>query len=126
MLTRLVLCLAALVPLSALAPLPALAEEFQPVTAEAAFLALVEGRQLRIGLLGLGLQIGSGGQITGRAAGQDITGTWVWQDGFFCREMAWGSNAIPYDCQLVEVKGSNEIRFTVDRGAGDDATFVIR
>ena len=61
-----------------------------------------------------------------RAAGQDITGTWVWQDGFFCREMAWGSNAIPYDCQLVEVKGSNEIRFTVDRGAGDDATFVIR
>ena len=65
------------------------------------------------------------GRIDGSAVGWDITGTWQWQDGYFCREMAWGGDPIPYNCQLVEVEGDDRIRFTVDRGAGRSAAFSL-
>jgi len=39
--------------------------------------------------------------------------------------MDWGGYPIDYNCQLVEVRGG-AMRFTVDRGAGDSATFNLR
>jgi hypothetical protein len=109
-----------------LAPLPAAANEFQPVTDQSEFLSILEGRELRLGLFGLSLQVTPDGRIDGRALGDDITGTWAWQDGFFCREMDWGGTEIPYNCQLVEVQGDAVMRFTVDQGAGDSAEFNLR
>lgn len=104
----------------------AVAQEFVPVMDEAEFVELVEGRELSLGLLGVTLQVLPDGLIDGRAAGWDLTGTWNWQDGFFCREMDWSGTEIPYNCQLVEVQGSEQIRFTVDQGAGRAATLRIR
>jgi hypothetical protein len=105
---------------------PALAQEFVPVSDEASFLTLMEGRELRLGVVALALSVNPDGTITGSAAGFDVTGTWAWQDGFFCRQMDWGGTEIPYNCQLVEVKGDNVVRFTVDQGAGDAAEFNLR
>ena len=92
---------------------------------QATFLSLVDGKLLRNRLYGVRLNVFGNGQIQGEAVGWGITGTWSWQDGYFCREMNWGGDTIPYNCQLVEIRG-NSIRFTVDRGAGDSAAFRIQ
>ena len=113
---------AALVGLSGL---PAFAE-FVPVSDKSAFLAILEGRELRLGVFQIAIQITPDGQINGSALGWDMAGTWAWEDGYFCREIDWSGKAIPYNCQLVEVDGTEKMRFTVDRGAGDEATFNLR
>lgn len=106
-------------------PKAAAAQEFRAVTDQSEFLALVSGKSLTNRLYNLTLAVAPTGQIEGSAMGWDITGTWAWQDGYFCREMAWGGDPIPYNCQLVEVAGA-DLRFTTDQGAGDSASFRLR
>ena len=114
------------IALAALTVLPAHATDFAKVTDKSEFLKLVEGRNLRIGLYNLTLQLRSDGSIAGSALGWNITGSWDWKDGYFCREMDWSGTAIGYNCQLVEARGAEKLRFTVDKGAGDSASFDIR
>lgn len=99
--------------------------EFRPVSDRPEFLQLMGGRDLTNRLYNLTIAVAPSGQITGNAMGWDITGSWDWRGGFFCREMAWGGDEIPYNCQLVEVDG-DQMRFTVDQGAGDSASFRLR
>jgi hypothetical protein len=40
--------------------------------------------------------------------------------------MSWGRDSIGYNCQMVEVRGGNEMRFTSDQGTGDAASFKLR
>lgn len=101
------------------------AAEYRPVTDQSEFLALLAERNLTNRLYNLTIDVDPSGQINGNAMGWDITGSWAWQNGFFCREMAWGGDQIPYNCQLVEVSG-DQMRFTVDQGAGDSASFRLR
>ncbi len=112
--------------LTVLAALPALANDFAAVRDKAAFLSLVEGKELRIGVYNLTLSLMPDGQIKGRALGWDITGSWAWKDGYFCRELDWSGMAIPYNCQLVEARGADVVRFTVDQGNGATASFKLR
>lgn len=106
-------------------PRPVAAQDYAPVRDRDTFLQLVEGRELRLGSFGVGLKVLPDGRITGSALGWAITGSWAWRDGYFCREMDWSGKEIPYNCQLVEARGE-ELRFTVDRGAGDSAAFRLR
>lgn len=99
--------------------------DFAPVTNKAEFLSFLGNKTLRDPLLRITLTIGQDGTISGTAVRWGVTGTWSWQDGFFCREMDWTGMAIPYNCQLVEVDG-DRMRFTVDQGAGASATFSLR
>ena len=107
-------------------PLPASANGFEPIREKGDFLSLVKDRVLRIGLYNLSLRVLPDGRIEGSALGWGITGTWSWQDGYFCREMDWSGTPIRYNCQLVEARGGEQLRFTVDQGAGDSATFRLR
>lgn len=104
---------------------PSMAAAFERVSDRASFMQIVGGKELRIRLYGLTMNVLDDGTISGRAVGYDITGSWTWEDGYFCREMDWSGTAIDYNCQLVEVNG-DRIRFTVDRGAGDNAVLRIR
>ncbi|QYZ69434.1 dihydrodipicolinate reductase [Neotabrizicola shimadae] len=108
-------------------PVPVLAgaEEFQAVRDRQAFLSLVNGRDLSLPLFRIRLSVEPDGRIEGSALGWEITGTWAWKDGYFCREMDWSGKAIPYNCQLVEVRDDRELRFTVDRGEGESARFKL-
>ncbi len=107
-------------------PAAAAAEGFMPVKEKDRFLDLVQNRELRIGLYNLSLNVLPDGRIDGSAMGWKITGQWAWKDGYFCREMDWSGMEIDYNCQLVEADGSEKLRFTVDQGKGDSATFRLR
>lgn len=101
------------------------ADSYASVSDEATFLSLIGGKNLTNRLYGVTIAVSPDGTLVGSAAGWDITGTWSWQNGYFCREMNWGGDPIPYNCQLVEAAG-NEMRFTTDQGAGDAAEFRLR
>ena len=116
----------AILTLSVLAALPAFADEFVKVDDKSTFLSLMEGRELRLGVVGLAISVNPDGTIAGTAAGFALTGKWTWQDGYFCRDLDWSGTEIPYNCQLVEARGTEAMRFTVDQGAGDAAEFNLR
>lgn len=104
---------------------PVSADAFERVTEKNVFLTLVLGKALTNRLYGVTLTVSPYGQISGDAFGRAVVGDWSWQRGFFCREMTWGDRAIPYNCQLVEARGT-DVRFTSDQGAGDAASFKLR
>ena len=108
------------------APVSAAANDFQPIKDKDDFLSLIQNRELRITLYNLSLNVLPDGKIKGSALGWDITGSWQWQDGYFCRQMDWSGMEIDYNCQLVEASGAERMRFTVDKGTGDSATFKLR
>jgi hypothetical protein len=112
--------------LFAMVAAPAVADGYTPIKDEETFVQLVQGKELRNLLYGVRLNVLEEGRIQGSAIGWDIVGTWTWQDGYFCREMSWGGDPIPYNCQLVEADGNDRLRFTVDQGAGDSASFRLQ
>lgn len=101
--------------------LPAAA--FERVQSRENFVSLVDGRTLTT--LGVRLVVTPAGAISGRAFGRDVTGSWDWQDGYFCRSMEAGDRLLPRDCQLVEREGSS-LRFTSEKGEGDRARLNLR
>lgn len=103
----------------------AAAADYRVVTDQQDFLALLGDRELTNRLYDLQLRVLPNGQIDGSALGWDVEGNWSWRDGYFCREMAWGGDPIPFNCQLVEVNG-DQMRFTVDQGNGRAASFRLR
>ena len=106
--------------------LPAKADVYAPILYETEFRTLINGKELRYGMFGISLVISADGKITGKAMGSGVTGTWAWREGYFCREMDWSGTAIESNCQLVEARGDQELRFTVDRGEGRSARFKLR
>lgn len=101
---------------------PALAD-FAKVSDRNAFLRLVQGKELTRPLVRL--RVSGDGQITGKGAGWDVSGKWVWQNGFFCRDLRWGDDELGYNCQEVAANG-DRIRFTSDKGKGQSADFRLR
>ena len=71
------------------------------------------------------LTVSSDGKIHGKGALSKITGAWLWEDGYFCRNLRWGRRDLKYNCQRVTSDG-NKLTFTSDRGAGDSASFTLR
>ncbi len=102
------------------------AETYAPVRDREEFISIVSGKTLELPLLRIRLEVRPDGRIEGSALGWEVTGSWNWQDGYFCRDMDWSGTPIPHNCQLVETKGGQQLRFTVDRGEGDSASFRLR
>ena len=87
------------------------------------FTSIVQGKTLTRPMIRL--QVSPAGEISGTGAAWEVTGNWSWQDGYFCRDLYWGGDALGYNCQEVCVQGS-KIRFTSDKGAGQSAEFRLR
>ena len=89
------------------------------------FMSAVATNILEIRLLSLQLKVLDSGEITGKAFGRGVTGSWEWTDGFFCRSMTWGDRELAYNCQQVATDGTSLI-FTSDKGSGRSAKFALR
>ena len=87
----------------------------QRIDTRESFVSLVENTSLR--RLGIRLNVHSDGTIQGRALGKEVTGTWKWEGGYFCRDLQYGAQLLEYNCQQVELRGDT-LRFTSDRGTG--------
>ncbi|MGJ8603196.1 MAG: dihydrodipicolinate reductase [Marivita sp.] len=104
--------------------LPSMAvAELKRIESKSEFVQLIQGKTLSRPLVRL--QVNPDGQISGRGATWDITGSWSWQNGFFCRELNWGGDDMGYNCQEVRADGT-AMRFTADQGAGEFADFRLR
>ncbi|MEO1536991.1 MAG: dihydrodipicolinate reductase [Pseudomonadota bacterium] len=100
------------------------AAEFKRVTDRGNFVSLVQDRNLT--RLGIRLNVTGNGTIKGRAFGQNVSGKWQWNSGFFCRNLYLNGSVLDDDnCQTVEVLGDT-VRFTSDKGAGDYADLRLR
>jgi hypothetical protein len=105
----------------ALVSLPASAE-YAKVTEKSEFLRLISGKTLTRPLVKL--QVTPDGRIEGRGARWDVTGGWSWQNGYFCRDLFWGGDALGYNCQEVRAE-NGRLRFTSDKGEGRTAVFRL-
>ena len=106
----------------ALAAAPALAD-LKKVNNQSEFVQLVAGKTLSRPLIRL--EVKPNGSIAGKGAKWAVTGDWVWRDGYFCRSLFWGGDALGYNCQEVRAK-DGRIRFTSDKGKGDSAEFRLK
>lgn len=101
---------------------PALAD-LAVVTDRGTFMKYVKGKTLSRPLVKL--RVDANGAIRGTGAAKSVSGNWTWKNGYFCRDLYWGDDALGYNCQEVRAEG-NRIRFTSDRGSGDSAEFRLR
>lgn len=97
--------------------------EFAKVDSADEFKKIIAGKTLTRPLVQL--QVSPAGEISGRGMRWDVTGSWTWNDGYFCRDLFWGGDALGYNCQEVRVR-DGRIRFTSDRGEGPFADFRLR
>ncbi len=97
--------------------------EFDTVDSQQDFLSYVSGKTLTRPLVEI--RVTQDGRIEGRGSLWDVEGTWSWRDGYFCRDLFWGGDALGYNCQEVQV-GGGRMRFTSDRGSGQSAVFRLR
>ena len=73
--------------------------------------------------LGVGV-LHEDGTITGRFDGQKLTGTWHWEDRFFCRSVRLGEEDLGADCQLMILWG-DQVIIVRNRGAGEQETYRL-
>ena len=97
--------------------------DFAVLSKRDTFLSVIEGKDLKRPLVML--QVNPDGTITGTAAAMKVTGTWAWEDRYFCRVLYWGGKTFEHNCQEVALDG-NKIRFTTDKGAGEFADFTLK
>ena len=83
--------------------LPAQAETYAAISDKQAFLQLISGRSLHIPMFSLKLDVLSDGTIKGSALGWAVSGTWNWNEGYFCREMDWSGTPIPVSYTHLDV-----------------------
>ncbi|QIE41132.1 dihydrodipicolinate reductase [Rhodobacteraceae bacterium SC52] len=100
---------------------PALAD-YEKITDRSEFLDVVSNTTLT--RLGIKVQVTPDGGIRGSAFGSPVTGTWSWDSGYFCRDLAWGGDDLGYNCQEVARDGGS-IRFTSDKGSGRSASLKL-
>lgn len=97
--------------------------EFQKVESQAEFVSATSGKTLKRPMVQL--NVTPAGAISGKGAVWEISGSWTWKDGYFCRSLEWGGDDLGYNCQEVALNGG-KIRFTSDKGAGDSADFTLQ
>ena len=70
-------------------------------------------------LLGDGMEftIHSDGRITGTVDGLQLSGSWYWSEGYFCRFAELDGEDLGLDCEVIEQSG-NQMRYTRQKGEG--------
>ena len=64
------------------------------------------------------------GTMAGRFDGRKLTGTWHWEDRFFCRTIRLDEEDFGPDCQIMLLSG-DRIIIVRNRGTGDKETYRL-
>ncbi|WP_298850646.1 hypothetical protein [uncultured Ruegeria sp.] len=87
------------------------------------FVEAVTGKKLVSG--DTWLVISQDGKIEGVGRNNvKITGAWVWNKRFWCRNVVAGQKKFPEDCQKVKIDGS-QVEFIRNKGKGDSIVYTI-
>ncbi|MCX8952139.1 hypothetical protein OU790_01710 [Ruegeria sp. NA] len=101
----------------------AVVSEAKDIKKEAQFVAGVAGKKLVSG--DTWLIITPDGKIEGVGRNNaKITGAWVWNKQFWCRNVVAGGKKFPEDCQKVKMEG-NQVEFVRNKGKGDAIVYTI-
>ncbi len=92
------------------------------LTTEAAFRAAIVGKTM--GFDGSTFTVNADNTVSGPWDGSGITGTWSWEDPYWCRDIAIGGVDRGSDCQIWAVSGSSAT-VTRDRGNGSSFTYSL-
>lgn len=91
------------------------------ISTEDQFLATVAGKT--ISNSDTTISIKHNGTITGVTHGNEISGTWEWRDGFWCRTITEPA-VTPEDCQVWEITQS-QLVITREKGAGEVLRYAL-
>ena len=64
------------------------------------------------------------GTITGTFAGKNMTGTWSWEDQYYCRTAKLGKKKYGHNCSVVTVSG-NKVILKGSKGMGKKRTYRL-
>lgn len=99
----------------------ALAQDFTRIDSELEFRELALEKTLYLG--DTQVTVHDGGAMTVIFKGKEITGTWQWEDGYFCRILK--SYSTKADCQLWEHDGT-DFRIARDKGNGEAFVYTLQ
>ena len=89
------------------------------ITTEADFRSTIVGNTVTFGD-NASIVVNADGTVSGPWDGSGVTGTWEWEDSFWCRDVAIGCRELGRDCQVWIVDGAVA---TVTRDKGNGRTF---
>ena len=70
-------------------------------------------------------RLNANGTIVGDVGKGKVSGTWNFENGFWCRTLVAGVSSLGQDCQLVEHK-PGVARFTREEGKGGSGEYLIK
>lgn len=113
-----------LASLMALTTIPASADSFKRIKKAAEFNQKIVGKKLAFEH-GTAV-IHANGKTDGKLNKQGkYYGTWVFQKGYYCRNLVIAKKETGTDCQTVEISGNNA-RFTREKGKGRVTLLTIK
>jgi len=95
--------------------------DYQPINTKEEYMAAVMGRTISLGNKSA-TTTHADGTMTGTAGGEEVIGTWSWEEGKFCREGTIGDEKLKRDCQKMALAG-DQLRIT--RGDGSIGLFKL-
>lgn len=64
----------------------------------------------------------SDGKVEGKFGGEDLKGTWYWEDDFFCRTSTLGDLDLGFDRIVIDV-AKGKMRLTLQEGQGPSVVY---
>ncbi len=92
--------------------------EFERISSKEQYLELVAGRVGRTKGTNITSTAFADGTLKGGSGAKKFSGTWTWEDEYFCREVTVGSKVLEPDCQIIEISGST-LKVTRKKGEGE-------
>lgn len=99
--------------------------EFERIASKEQYLELVAGRVAQMKGSNFSSTAFADGTMKGGGGDRKLSGTWTWEDGFFCREGTIGSDVLKRDCQIIEISGDT-LKVKRNRGEGENVVLQLK
>lgn len=108
---------------SACATTPAENVAYERITTKEQYIELVAGRAAKSKGSDFSSTALADGTLTSTGGSKKLSGTWTWEEGYFCREGTIGSEPLERDCQIIEIAGDS---LKVNRNKGEGESVILK